>query len=602
MAYYIDRRDNSIVINGFENGIADSPYEGISDIRNINLISIPQEASVNFSTSKISPPTAITGTIASVNATTDIITFTGGTNLESNMAVVFAGSLPTGLVAGTVYWIEILSPTTMRVYSNISLNTLIDLTTTTAGGTFTTQTMNIPKYFTYNPIQGYYYMVDAIGQVWTNASQFTGTGTNHYFIYAGNSGGSGAKNGNGLVLYMGSDGAQWLFTFRNSCIDYTRAEEGLLNNTSWVYGWNPVTGGSAAYTTLKTGTNINNPHEAIVAPDNKVYFTDSNWIDRFYQASPTTAFDPTNTTTYVWDQTQVLPFTDLAQCLAPLGNSILVGGRVNVVYPWDTFDPLPSYPILVAESNIVKMVTVNTNTFLFVGNRGRIYITNGSQAQLYKKIPDHISGTVEPYYTWGGATSNKNQLYFSASVTTNAGVANNNYGGLWAIDLDTKALRLTNKLSYNTYAGYATAIIPNFASTPAGTGLYIGWNDGASGYGIDTTISTPYTGGESIIVSDLIPVGTFDKPTDYERIEYKLSRPLVSGESVSIYARLIFDTSDTGFGTAILTDSTAGNYSSSAPINFKNAQWLQLEAILVSTASSPSYVRLTEFRIKQPTV
>jgi hypothetical protein len=249
------------------------------------------------------------------------------------------------------------------------------------------------------------------------------------------------------------------------------------------------------------------------------------------------------------------------------------------------------------------MVTINTNTYIFAGNRGRIFVTNGSQAQLFKKMPDHISGTVEPYYTWGGATFNRNQLYFGVIATTNSGSPIAQYGGLWAIDTETNSLRLTNKLSYDTYEGYATAIVANTPPSfnASGPGIYVGWDSGNSTYGVDTGSSTPYSGERSVIVSDLIPVGSFDMPRDFERIEYKLSKPLTTSENIKIYARLIFNTTDTGFGSAILTDSTVGNFSSSAPVNFKNAQWLQIQVVLNSSGvSSPnqSFVRLKEIRIK----
>jgi len=44
MAWKYDKSSGDIIVNGFENGIADSPYEGMSDIRNANIISIAEEA------------------------------------------------------------------------------------------------------------------------------------------------------------------------------------------------------------------------------------------------------------------------------------------------------------------------------------------------------------------------------------------------------------------------------------------------------------------------------------------------------------------------------------------------------------------------------
>lgn len=297
-----------------------------------------------------------------------------------------------------------------------------------------------------------------------------------------------------------------------------------------------------------------------------------------------------------------LPPNEQATCLTELGDNLIVGGINNYLYPWDRVSPNFSQPIFLAEAYAYQMVTVNTNTYIFTGERGRIYVTNGSQAQLWKKIPDHISGVVNPFFVWKGAIFNRNQLYFGFSVTDNTGSTINQYGGVWAIDIDTKAIRLVNELSYGTFSGYASAfcvnkgVSINSVQTNMGYGLFTGWSDGSVG-GVDVGVSTPYTAVPTIIVSDLIPIGTFDKPTDFERVEYKLSRPMVAGESISIYARLIFNTEDTGFGSAILSDSTAGNFSKSEPVNFKNAQWIQLKAIYYSTETTPSYTRLTQLRI-----
>lgn len=601
MSYTIERGTGDVIISGFESGIANDPYEGISDIRNINLISIPKEASVNFSTAQISPIGG-SGTVSSANAGTKIITYSG--TIFSGDAVVFSMQSGLGVVVGTTYWIVVLGGGTAQLYSGYGLTSLVSVTNGT--GTFASVTMGQPKYFQYALSAFSYFMLDSLGQVWSNMLTNPNDSPVNAWRYTGNIVGNG--NGNGLVYYSASNytttGTGYIFVFENSRINYAT----LSSNTSliWTYGWNfltGTTGNSAGSCGLKSPVNPAYIHEALVAPDNKVYFCDTNWISRFYQSSPTTPFVPTNNITYTADQTSVLPFTDVAQCLTPLGNNLLIGGMNNIIYPWDTFSQLPLYPIFVAESNIVKMVTVNTNAYIFVGNRGRIWYTNGSQAQLYKKVPDHLSGTVEPYYTWGGATSNKNQLYFSALVTSNAGVANNNYGGVWAIDLDSKAIRLVNKLSYGTYAGYATAIISNFAIAPAGTGLYIGWNNGASTFGIDTTISAPYSGGQATIDSDLIPIGTFLMPTTNGRVEFKLAVPIVSGESVKLQYRQSFADaftdvdSNTIFNFSNIGSTWNGYAAAYQNVPFQKSQWIQIRAVLTSTATSPSFVRLTELRL-----
>lgn len=612
MSYRIDKADNSIVIEGFENGIADSPYNGISDMRNVNIVSIPKEASVNFATSAISPPIIATGSVTSSNAGTDYFTYTGAAGLENYMTVVFSVQSGTGLSINAAYWVKNLGGAgagTFQLTTDYAQTGLFDITGN-GTGTFSVAQISVepitgsgsgqPKFFTYDPTDAKYFMLTTAGALWSNWF----TTTSGYWTYMGPSGTStGLNQGAGLGYYQSFDAAnRYIFVFRNTTIDYFSLN--APSDFGWHYGWKPIDGSTSnAGAVLNTNTTF---HSTLVGQDNVFYWCDGPFLGSFFETPDgppqTIVFDPTSTATYTYaKQALALPTQDRAQCLAELGVNLLIGGKNNAIYPWNRTSTSFTYPILIAESNIQQMVTVNTNTFIFPGNRGRIYLTNGSQASLWKKVPDHISGTVEPYFTWGGACSQKNQLYFSMLATTNAGGTISQYGGVWAVDLDTKAIRLTNKLSYDTYAGYALCLIPNFGTNPAGTGLFIGWDKNSGSIrGIDTTISTPYTGSQAVVVSDLIPIGTFDKPMDFERMEYKLSKPMVSGESINLYARLIFNTTDTGFGSAILTDSTVGNFSSSAPVNFKNAQWLQLEAVLNSTASSPSYTRLTQIRIKRP--
>lgn len=603
MAYHFDAFDQALVVDSWEGGIADSPFAGISNMRNVNIISIPGEASVNFSTVQISPPALATGTVSSVNAGTDTITFTGPTGLyESGFAIVFSGTPPAGITAGLPYWVGNVTSNTFKVYSDPYRSVLIDITNTTTGATFTNFTINQPHYFSQDLSNNAYWVVDALGRVWANISGIV-SATSSYWGYTGNRVPNTADtNGNGLGYYQSSTGVGYIFVIHNSSIDYTP-----VATIAWSYQWDPTTGISAGYNATPTRV-LNNllgvkaSHEVCIGQDNVFYFCDASFLGSFFEVDAG-VFDPTNTATYTYNkQALALPTLDNANCLAELGTTLLVGGQFNKIYPWDRLSTSFRYPLLLAENVISKMITINTNTFIFVGNRGRIYITNGTNAQLWKKIPDHISGTIEPYYTWGGVTNTKNQIYFGALVKTNSGGAISQYGGIWAIDVDSEALRLTNQLSYGTYAGYPTAMIAivppvtNPNNNPLGTGLYIGWDNGSSGYGLDGTSTNPYTGSQAMIDSDLIPIGTFNKPRDFQQVEYRLTRPLVSGESILIKTRLIFNTSDTGY-TTTLTDSTVGNYSSMSDINFRNAQWVQFQIILNSTLTTPSYTRLKEIRI-----
>lgn len=613
MAYHIDPQDeDAIVFDGHRDGIADDPYEGISDMRNVNIIPIPGEVSVNFATSQISPPAISTGTVTSANSGTEYLTYTGASGLENYMTIVFSATTVGGVSTGTAYWIKNLGGAgegTFQITSDYLQASTVNISGT-GTGTFLVARVSrdpitggtgIPLAFTYDPVDACYFMLDTVGELWTN--QFTTT--SGYWTWTGPSGTAQTGQGTGLAYYQAFNGAgndnRFIFVFRNQTIDYFKPSLG-----TWVFGWRPSTGaGSYASATLNTSTTF---HQAYVGTDNVLYWCDGSYIGSVFEKSDgppqSISFDPTNTATYTYAlQALALPYSDSAQCLAELGVNLMIGGKRNMIYPWNRTATSFTYPILLSEYNIQQMVTVNTNTFIFVGNRGRIYVTNGTNAQFYRKLPDHLSGTVEPYYTWGGATSNKNQLYCSALLLSNTGSALGVMGGVWAIDLDNKSIRLVNQLSYGTYAGYATCLISNFATTPAGTGFYAGWNSSAvSGNGgIDTTTSSPYTGSQAYIDYDLIPVGTFYRPNTPKSVEYKLSVPIVSGESVSIYYRKNFNDAYTLIFTSTNT-TNQGGISEAHPADFENAQWVQLRAVLNSTASTPSYTRLTEIRLRGTTL
>jgi len=94
MAYSIDPINGDIVIQGFQAGIADSPYTGISDLRNVNIVSTPGEAAINFATAKVSPA-ALSGSVTS--AASSVCTFTGAAGLVNQMGVIFSTSTLSGV-------------------------------------------------------------------------------------------------------------------------------------------------------------------------------------------------------------------------------------------------------------------------------------------------------------------------------------------------------------------------------------------------------------------------------------------------------------------------------------------------------------------------
>jgi hypothetical protein len=598
MSYRFDKNIQTglpeIIIDGFEKGIADSAYEGIADMRNANIISTPKQASVMFANKSLTlPPSGHTSIAFSSDDATDIFTVASTTGFYNGMALTIITVSGAGSgTAGQTYYVGDITPTTFKLYDDSLLNTLLDVTTDRTGtysvSTFGTPTDSVsapapligtPVGSTYN----YTIILCSDGLVWSiNPIVFSGIGGTvaiNSVQFLGNllhSTSSGSQN-TGIVIWKG-----YLFAFMSGKIDYLSINYILSGRPSsgWVYAW-------------KSTSAAPRGHRALAATDDAIYFCNNQTVGSILENAGS-VFDPTSAPTYTYnDSALVLPSNDSATCLAQLGVTLLVGGIENFVYPWDRISPSFNYPLVVAESFIKCIVSTNSNAYIFAGKRGRIYITNGANVELFKKFPDSLSGDVEPYYVWGWGIYMKNQLYFSISATNNSSTAINNFAGIWAIDLDTQALRLSNSLSFGTYTGTVPTMCPMGNSFPTGDGIFSMWVSGAT-TGIDYTSATPYINFETRIDADIIPLGSFLTKNTFSNIEYKLGKPLVSGESVKLSYRTNLNESF----TEIFTSATAGLISDLSPMNFESIQWLQIRAELSSTATTPSYVMLREIRFR----
>lgn len=579
-----------VVINGFEKGIADSPYQGIADMRNVNIISVPDEASVNFATTALTIPPVVSAVAFTVTASNDTFTVASTSNFYNGMAITLNSLVGgTGLFTARVYWIGNLTSTTFKVYVNPSIQAGALVNVTVDGsGTYSSYTLSAPldRVIDYQSTilasPHFEFILDSNGLVWWIYNQ-GGTITNT-LVYIGNDTLTGTTD-RAIQIWQG-----YIMVFRTSKIDYLLASTintitDLDGGSGWGYDWKNVS--SLGLTRRPT----------LVGQDDVLYYGNSNLpgtLGSILERAGTT-FDPTSAATYTINIAALtLPSGDMVTALGELGVNLLIGGVRNYIYPWDRISTSFTYPLIIAENLTTRIVTTNSNAYIFAGNRGRIYITNGSNVELYKKVPDSITGMIDPYFNWQDTTYWKNQIYFSFTATNNAGTSIDTVAGVWAIDMTSNAFRYTNQLSYGTYTGTTSVILPNVLSdNPAGAGLYVGWTNGST-YGVDRTSSTPYTNYQTYIDCDLIPIGTFLNPATLQNIEWKLAQPLVSGEAV----RLSFRGNLTDSFTPIGTTATIGLISDVYTANFQEVQWLQIRAELSSTASSPTYVRLREITFR----
>lgn len=538
----------------------------------------------------------VTGT---VNATGGTVTTSGGRTIHTFTTSGTFTVLTSGLAPSAVYYVKNISGLTFQL-SLAPDGSIINLTSDSIGTLTTYQYGNQRGLSAKAPISYFRdsgaswvglpatYLVDGSSYVWLNLPATDSILPANSLIFLGNIGGIGAnstiENGigiwNGYILLFGGSGT----------IDYAKIT--TLSATgpaaAWSYAWKTVT------------MQANNSRIPVLGSkeDGNLYFGVSTGLASIIE-TPGDDFDPTDAASYTYTADALsFPESDKITCMAELGQNLIMGGRNNFVYVWDKLSPGFNDLLNVPDFYTYQIVAMNNNAYIFTGVRGRIYITNGSGVELYRKIPDFITGLVNPYILWKDANFNRNQLYFAFNALTNAMSDNGTTAGCWAVDTETKALYMLNKTTNTTYAGTSPMVIPALPSsangTPvAGAGVMIGWYSGST-YGVDVGSSTPYTNYESYLHTEIIPVGTFLDPLTPAQMEWKMSAPMVSGEAIRISYRLNIISSFTVLGTS----STAGVFSDLFKSSFQKAQWMQFLIETKSTASSPSYARLTEMRIR----
>ncbi len=504
------------------------------------------------------------------------LTFFSGMSAPTGMAIL-NGWLH--VLAGNIIWCK-LTVTLGDSYASFASGPMLSIATT-----------NNP-HFAFTGHQGKLYYCDGnfLGSVFPNSSLITG-GANiqSYAKYT-----TSTTTGTVTVLIGGS-----LPTFGGSST--TRIPALFFHSTG---GANPtaLTAGTIYYIDYSLGAGTFQVFAAA---------TGGSALDITTGASGTQYFDTYNpisaggkaTITFSPERLN-LPFFEISQSIAELGSTLIIGCRGNTAYPWNQVDTVPGDLIALPEANVSYMLTVNNMVYMFVGYKGNIYITSGSAATQALTVPDYTSGLVEPYFIWGGAMYLRGRVYFSVLDQTASHTGQ--CGGVWSF-IPTQnfyqgqdqgiALRLENRSSYGTYNGYATVLLANQDQSARGPQYWSGWQSSLSSitYGIDYSDTVPST--PCVVQTDVVPTGTaLDKET-FSQIEYKLSAPLASGDSVAMAYRLNLTDAFAPCGNVKRDSATA--LSGFFSVNFQKTQWLQLQATLTPNGSSnSSFVRLAQIRVR----
>lgn len=535
-----------LIIKGWEQGMANSPHEGIGLIRNADIESFPGAVKVAKKPgSFFFAGQTVTFT---ANASTDVCTASGTIETNSTfdgMAVYFTttGTLPAGLSTGTVYFLIKVSSTTFKVatsYKNSagsSAGTAIDITDTGTG----THTMNPLTAGTINWIvkdynTGYLWMLDSRGRSWFQAS----AGSKAYlFLHSSIESPSGSltnASGQGLVLFKVSNGSKtYMFTFRNSLIDVIDiTDTTAIETPAW----------SDAWQTMNAGAGSGTSHHAIVGQDNIIYYCDDRFIGSILEKAGS-VFAPGTASTYTYNsQALDLSQGEVAQCLEELGINLLIGGNTyNKIYPWDRISDSFNLPITCPEMGIKRMKNIGNIVYILSGTWGNIYTTQGSYVKFFRKIPTYITNNESTILSnpvvWGGIASVNGSLLFGLNAELSGS------DGVYRLYDD-------GRLIHDNYPSTGSKTVVGLY---ADSEFYImGYNGGADNFSVNAAL---YSSFETIIQSALYKVGDATSKATYSELEIQLAKPASSG-----HIRVGYRNNTSGSFTTITTFTANGTSTS----------------------------------------
>lgn len=332
--------------------------------------------------------------------------------------------------------------------------------------------------------------------------------------------------------------------------------------------------------------------------DGSLYFCNGQFIGRIATAtSPNILFNPSYASTYsVSYGVTSLPEQniDTVVDMTDLKSQLVVAGQRSI-YTWDYISASTSSPSPIGEQ-IFRIANDLGNIYILAGQKGNIYLTNGYSVQFLYKIPDYISGVIDPVFSWGDMMVHRSKLFFQALIKSTSGT--NLLAGVFSLVVSptVKGFVMEAQNSYGltpTSGALSSGVLVD--NSPSSTGFdsfYSAWSNGAAVGGVDYNDTTPWGSYEPLIETDIIPIGTILEIQSFGNVEFKLDRPMISGDSIRLSWRPSLSDSYTLIGTT--TSTQLSDYYLS---NIEKSQWAQFKVEMSCASSGSSRVPLREIRL-----
>ena len=691
MAYRFDKATSELVIDGWENGIAASPYKGIANIKNVNTSYYSGVSYVNYRrqacaitggtmTAPVSKAISPAGLIY-IQDDTGQIWKQSAVN-SSSFALLDGGSgrIDTG-ASGIAYWnnylvvfglglIEFCGDGTGDA-AIISTNWNINNTSTGVASNSAVVSTSYIGSPTQIYLVAYAFLRYPKFKV-NDPITFTTTGTlpagisagTTYYILSiidmytitisttvGGSAVSFTSNGTGVLtmkdmynpIPIGTY-ADFQFTYSGAIVGSTRTvtissyyntHGTLINSGTWQeptgtyqivlpgggFTFAVFTNGSGTVTFsppakyLPPGTysirildpSVVNYRPYVSRVDGNLYFANGRYLGRILAQNTDIPFNPAVSQSYVvnYGTSALLKSSDTITDLTDLSSKLIITGQRDI-YTWDYTSASASAPVPVGEP-IKRIANVMNNIYILAGEKGSIYVSNGYSAQLLTRLPDFISGVVDPVWSWGDLMFHRSKLFVQAIARNTTGT--NLLAGIFSLIISpsilgeqASGLTMESQNSYGLIPAVGSTndglLIDNEPSSDGRDSYYSAWSNGLTALedvagGIDYNNTTCWQNYEPSIETDIIPIGTLLDKKTMGAIQFKLDRPMVSGDSIKLYCRPSLSDTYTLIGT-----TTTAQLSEYFPSNVMEAQWVQFRIDFKCSSSGSSRMPLKEIRVQ----
>lgn len=349
-------------------------------------------------------------------------------------------------------------------------------------------------------------------------------------------------------------------------------------------------------------TTVTNYRPQVSKVDGNLYYANGRYLGRILAQNVNAKFNPYLTSTYDvnFGTTSIVQPQDTITDWVDLTSTMIITGQKDV-YTWNYISPTTTAPVPVGEP-IKRITNILNNIYILAGQKGNIYISNGYSVQLFTKLPDYIAGAIDPVWTWGDITSHRSLLYCQALAqdTSGTNILAGTFSAIVSPPLlgeQATGLVMESQNSYGlTPAAGATAnglLIDNTPSSSGQDSYFSAWSNGASTGGIDYNDTSEWQNYEPVIETDIVPIGTILDKKTLGQVQFKLDRPMVSGDVLKLYARASLSDSYTLIGTTSTTQ-----LSDYFPSNLSQSQWLQFKIAFKCASSGSSRIPLREIRVQ----